>query len=167
MKAWKWMFPLLLTPQFMIAAAVSIYATTPGAAQTITNGGLTGVMVTRAAKVGASTTITFLTVPANRYFILTQACYTTAAGTNLRLNGVGGAQGNQGNTSAEPEATLDNTDCKQFTPGLVYQPGDAVAFRNNGASLQRVYINGVLINKGGRILPPLGGILESPNTPTR
>ena len=100
MKAWKWMFPLLLTPQFMIAAAVSIYATIPGAAQTITNGGLTGVMVTRAAKVGASTTITFLTVPANRYFILTQACYTIAAGTNLRLNGVGGAQGNQGNTSA-------------------------------------------------------------------
>ena len=157
-KTWKWMFPVLLAPQFMIA---------PGAAQTITNGGLTGVMVTRAAKVGGSTTITFLTVPANRYFILTQACYTTAAGTNLRFNGVGGAQGNQGNTSAEPEATLDNTDCKQFTPGLVYQPGDAVAFRNNGATLQRVYINGVLINKGGRILPPLGGILESPNTPTR
>ena len=79
------MFPLLLTPRFMIAAAVSIYATTPGAAQTITNGGLTGVMVTRAAKVGASTTITFLTVPANRYFILTQACYTTAAETTSGL----------------------------------------------------------------------------------
>ena len=59
----------------------------------------------------------------------------------------------------EPQATLDNTDCKQFTPGLVYHPGDAVVFRNNGASLQRVYINGVLI--GGRILPPIGGILKS------
>ena len=58
--------------------------------------------------------------------------------------------------------TLDNTDCKQFTPGLVYQPGDAVVFRNNGASLQRVYINGVLLTKGGLISPPLGGILSPP-----
>ena len=28
----------------------------------------------------------------------------------------------------EPQATLDNTDCKQVTPGLVYHPGDAVYF---------------------------------------
>jgi hypothetical protein len=166
MKTWKWMFPLRLTTLFMIAAAVSVYAT-PCAAQTITNGGLTGVMVTRAAKVNAATAITFLTVPANHYFILTQACYTIGEGTNLRFDGVGGEHGNQGGTSGEPQATLDNTDCKQFTPGLVYQPGDAVVFRNNGASLQRVYINGVLINKGGRILPPIGGILESPSAPTR
>lgn len=156
MKTRKWIFPPRLTTLFMIAAALSVYAT-PSAAQTIRNGGLTGVMVTRAAKVSPATAVTFLTVPANQYFILTQACYSFGAGTNMRLNGVGGEHGNQGGASSEPQVTLDNTDCKQFTPGLVYQPGDAVVFRNNGASLQRAYINGVLLNKGGLILPPLGG----------
>jgi hypothetical protein len=158
MKSWKRMLHLRRTVPFMIAAALSVSGA-PGAAQTITNGGLTGVMVTRAARVGGSTTITFLTVPANHYFILTQACYLTADGTNLRFMGVGGEHGNQGGALGEPQATLDNTDCKQFTPGLVYQPGDAVVFRNNGVSTERVYINGVLI--GGRFLPPIGGITES------
>jgi hypothetical protein len=161
MKTWKRMSPLLFATPFMIAAALSVHAT-PGAAQTIRNGGLTGVMVTRAAKLNAATAVTFLTVPAGQYFVLTQACYSFGSGTNFRLNGVGGVQGNQGGVSSEPQVPLDNTDCKEFTPGLVYQPGDAVVFRNNGATLQRVFINGVLVNKGGLVLPPLGGILESP-----
>jgi hypothetical protein len=164
MKTVKLMFPQHFATSLMIAAVVSVHAN-PGTAQSITNGGLTGTMVTRSARVSAATTITFLTVPANHFFILTQACYTVGTGTNLRFNGVGGVSGNQGGTLGEPQATLDNTDCKQFTPGLVYHPGDAVLFRNNGAILHRVYINGVLI--GGRILPPMGEILESPNAPAK
>jgi hypothetical protein len=98
--------------------------------------------------------------------ILTQACYTFGDGTNLRFNGVGGENGNQGGTSSDPQATLDNTECKQFSPGLVYHPGDAVVFRNNGPSPQRVYINGVMIE--GRLLPPVGGTLEeSPSAPAK
>lgn len=164
MKTSKWIFHLRVPTQLMIATAVCVCAN-PALPQSITNGGLTGVIVTRAARVNASTTITFLTVPANHFFILTQACYTVGTGTNLRFNGVGGVNGNQGGTLGEPQATLDNTDCKQFTPGLVYHPGDAVVFRNNGASLQRVYINGVLT--GGRILPPIGEILKSPSAPAK
>jgi hypothetical protein len=74
-------------------SAVTIASIYPNlaAAQSITNGGLTGVMVTRAALVNASTTISFLSVPPNHYFILTQACYTFGTGTNLRFNGLGGA----------------------------------------------------------------------------
>jgi hypothetical protein len=94
-----------------------------------------------------------------------QACCTIGTGTNPRFNGVCGVNGNQGGTLGEPQATLDNTDCKQFTPGLVYHPGDAVVFRNNGATLQRVDINGVLI--GGRIFPPIGDIIEFPNVPAK
>jgi hypothetical protein len=161
MKTWQWRFFLRLTTPFMLAAAVTVCAT-PGVAQSIKDGGLTGVMVTRAARVGPATDITFLTVPANRFFILTQACFTTGEGTNLRFNGVGGEDGNQGGTQLEPQATLDNTECKVFTPGLVYHPGDAVRFRNNGGSTQRVYINGVIINEGSRVLPPLGGVIEIP-----
>jgi hypothetical protein len=148
-------------------SAVSIASIYPNlvAAQSITNGGLTGVMVTRAALVNASTTISFLSVPPNHYFILTQACYSFGTGTNLRFNGVGGVNGNQGGTSIEPQATLDNTDCKQFTPGLVYQPGDVVVFRNNGPTAQRVYINGVEINAEERLLPPTNGTLE--NAPSK
>ncbi len=144
MKTFRWMFTLRITTALMIAVAVSIYSASV-AAQTITNGGLTGQMVTRAARVNAASDVTFLTVPCTNFFILTQACFTTGEGTNLRFNGVGGEGGNQGGALSEPQATLDNTDCKEFTPGLVYHPGDAVRFRNNGVNLVRVYINGVLI----------------------
>jgi hypothetical protein len=136
---------LRLIAAVMTAAAVSFSAAS-GEAQTIKNGGLTGVMVTRAARVNGASDVTFLTVPPAHFFILTQACFTTGTGTNLRLNGVGGEGGNQGGSLSEPQATLDNTECKEFTPGLVYQPGDAVQFRNNGIDLQRVYINGVMLN---------------------
>jgi len=156
MKISQWMlnFPqrvgtrpiLRLTAAVMTAAAVSFSAVS-SEAQTIKNGGLTGTMVTRAARVNGSSDFTFLTVPPAHFFILTQACFTTGTGTNLRFNGVGGEGGNQGGSLSEPQATLDNTDCKEFTPGLVYQPGDAVQFRNNGVDLQRVYINGVLLNR--------------------
>lgn len=144
MKTFRWMFTRRITTALMIVAAISFYAASV-AAQTITNGGLTGQMVTRAARVNAASDITFLTVPCTNFFILTQACFTTGEGTNLRFNGVGGEGGNQGGALSEPQATLDNTDCKEFTPGLVYHPGDAVRFRNNGVGLVRVYINGVLI----------------------
>ena len=136
---------LRLTAAIMAAAAVS-FAALSGEAQTLADGGLNGQMVTRAARVNGGSDFTFLTVPPGHFFILTQACFTTGTGSNLRFEGVGLDGGNQGGTLIEPQATLDSTDCKQFTPGLVYQPGDAVLFRNNGVALQRVYINGVMLN---------------------
>ncbi len=60
MKTFRWMFTLRITTALMIAAAVSIYSASV-AAQTITNGGLTGQMVTRAARVNAASDVTFLT----------------------------------------------------------------------------------------------------------
>ena len=112
-------------------------------AQDVKNGGVSGQAISLTESVTAQTTVTMLSVPAGEIFVLTQACFSIiGAGANLRIQNVGGG----GSTS---QMTLDNTECQDYNPGVVFfggRGGDDVVFRNNAAAgTTRVLLNGVLI----------------------
>jgi hypothetical protein len=109
--------------------------------QRITNGVLSGEMKSLTATVFPSSEQVLLSIPADSNFVVTQACHTTGTGTDYRLHNVGGG-------GSSSQATLDNTACQEFTPGLVYYGGDDVVFRNNSGSVTvRVVVNGILTKK--------------------
>jgi hypothetical protein len=109
--------------------------------QEIANTGLSGEMKSLTATVGPGSEVVLLAVPNDSNFVVTQACHTTGTGTNYRLQNVGGG-------GANAQATLDNTACQEYTPGLVYYGGDEVLFRNNsGSTTVRVLVNGIVTKK--------------------
>ena len=103
----------------------------------VKSGGLNGEVISATVNLFANGPHTFFTVPADKFFILTQACYLDT-GSNYRLENIG--EGGSGNS----QAPLDNSVCKEFTPGLRYNSGVDVVFRNNSEAGVRVLINGVL-----------------------
>jgi len=121
-----------------IAAILTLNTACAASVPEVKDGGLNGEVITATGLLFSNGSHTFFTVPANKYFILTQACYLSGA-SDFRLEniGEGGDQGSQ--------APLDNSVCKEFTPGLRYNSGVDVVFRNNGSSSVRFLINGVLM----------------------
>ena len=111
------------------------------AQQQITSSALSGEMKSLTAVVGPSSEVSLLSIPVDRNFVLTQVCRSTGSGSDYRLHNVGG--GGPGS-----QATLDNSVCQEYTPGLVFYAGDDVVFRNNnGSTTVRVVVNGILTKK--------------------
>jgi hypothetical protein len=109
--------------------------------QQLNGSGLTGEMKSLTALVGPSTDEVLLSIPTGFNFVMTQLCRSTGTGSDFRLHNVGGGGSNS-------QATLDNTECQEYEPGLVFYGTDDVVFRNNNGSLTiRVVANGVLTKK--------------------
>jgi hypothetical protein len=111
------------------------------AQQHVRKNGIVGELKTLTAVVFPSGEEVLLSVPVGKNFVLTQACFVSGAGTNYRIHNVAG-----GGTNSQ--LTLDNTDCQEYTPGVVFHGGDDVTVRNNsGTETTRVLLNGILTKK--------------------
>jgi hypothetical protein len=109
--------------------------------QLLNGSGLTGEMKSLTALAGPGSDAVLLSIPTGFNFVLTQLCRSTGTGSDFRLHNVGGGGPNS-------QVTLDNTECQEYTPGLVFYGTDDVVFRNNNGSLTvRVAANGILTKR--------------------
>lgn len=131
----------MLTVLFATLLLAGLWGHQATAQQEIGITGITGEMKSLTATVGPETTVVLLSVPDNSNFVLTQACHTTGTGSDYRFHNVG-----EGGTGSQ--LTLDNTECEQYTPGVVFAGGSEVEFRNNSGSASiRLLANGILTKK--------------------
>jgi hypothetical protein len=119
---------------FNIAIAVSLLAlmSTTVTAQTVKNGEISGIIVSKSVSIPATSSANLYTTPATGFFIITQAC---SVSSNIPLSG-----------SGIGEITRLNG-CQTFTPGFVVPAGTTLSCYNEYGFTSGCTVTGVLSKK--------------------
>lgn len=115
--------------------------------QTLKAGEITGEILSVTATVPEGAVVDVLFVPADRTYILTQACVTGF--------GFAGSPVLSGTELGEILILNSSTGCMEFTPGLAFQPGELIVFTGAPVSDFPLHatalITGVMVkNRSGR-----------------
>lgn len=116
----------------MVVSLVAMASAT-AIAQTVKNGEISGIIVSKSVSIPASSSANLYTTPATGYFIITQACST---GSYMPLSG-----------SGIGEIARLNSSCQTFTPGFVVPAGTTLSCYNEYAFTSSCNVTGVLSKK--------------------